>query len=61
MWDTWAKGKGYNSLAGYLHFHYEANGMSLEELGKRMEVSRIRVAQLLRKYDIPVRGRGGVR
>lgn len=61
MWDKWAKEQGFPSINTYLYSQYIDKGLSLEKLGLQMEIRRARVAQMLRRYDIPVRSRGGVR
>jgi hypothetical protein len=61
MWNLWAQQCGFPTIATYLHARYIEDKMSLEKLGLHLGIKRDRVAQMLRKYDIPVRGRGGVR
>ena len=61
MWDRWAQEQGFPEINTYLYAQYVNEQMSLDKLGKAMGIKRDRVAQMLRRFDIPVRGRGGVR
>jgi len=59
-WEKLSKELGYTSLEKLLHHCYVANKYTAKQLGDLLGVSRYRVCQLMRKYNIPVRGRGGV-
>ena len=61
MWDRWAQEQGFPEINTYLYQRYVNEEMSLERLGVNMGIERDRVAQMLRRFAIPVRGRGGVR
>lgn len=60
-WKLVAESCGYTSIAELLRELYVVRGLSAAHVGDVLDIKRDRVIQLLRKHQIPVRGRGGPR
>ena len=61
-WEELAQRKGFTDMGEMLHYYYVVKGMTAKHIGETyLGVGKDRTAQLLRKYGIGLRPRGGAR
>lgn len=61
QWNALAREHGFTDMRALLHELYTREERTTKEVGDIIGTGKDRVAQLLRKHNIPLRKKGGIR